>query len=191
MVLFYSIYRYWVYKRIAELDSSVYTLSKEIRDRVLLKRYQNIFVRAYAYLLGNGNLTGFEYQLITPDQSYNDPDDRGYISPYEINYWQVSSIILEEPNFESHGLYPSDDRTVRLAVHAGYGYILKSGNKSGNTSQTSGYYVFDIPFCEYVTLRRRSDILAYTLLPDFLEKLAPYIAGSVAFAIGVYSLFCS
>ncbi len=186
-VLFYALYRYWVYKRIAELDSSAYKLSKEIRDSILLKRYKKIFERAYAYLLENGNLVDFEYKIITPDQSYNDtnhPDERGYISPYNIAYWKVSTITLKDPDPKTLYLSPSGNRAVRVTVGAGYGYILKDGS----SSQTSGHYVFDIPFTEYLQLKKKSDFLAHIYLPDFLEKVAPYIAGTAAFTIGVYTL---
>jgi len=194
VVLFYSLYRYWVYKRIAELDSSVYALSKKIRDKVLLKRYKKVFVRAYAYLLSNGDLTGFDYELTSPDQDYNDtrhPNESGYISPYDINYWRASSIILEEPKLETYDLYPTNNRVVQLRVNAGFGYIINSGRNAGCTSQTSGTYIFDIPFSEYLQLRRKSDMLAAILLPDFLEKFAPYIASTIAFIIGAYAIFIS
>jgi hypothetical protein len=194
VVLFYSLYKYWVYKRIAELDSSVSLLSKEIRDKVLLKRYKKVFVKAYAYLLANGDLTGFDYKLTSPDQDFNDslhPDERGYISPYEINYWRASYITLEEPKLESYNLSPIMSRVVQLRVCAGFGYIIKSGSNAGCTSQTSGTYIFDIPFREYLQLKRRSDLLASILLPDFLEKLAPYIASTIAFTIGAYTIFTS
>jgi hypothetical protein len=194
VVLFYSLYRYWVYKRIAELYSSVDVLSKKIRDKVLLKRYKRVFVKAYAYLLSNGDLTGFDYELTSPDQYYNNslhPDERGYISPYDISYWRASYIRLEEPKPETYNFYPTTNRVVQLRVDAGFGYIIKSGSNAGCTSQTSNTYTFDIPFSEYLQLRRKSDLKAAILLPDFLEKLAPYIASIIAITIGAYTIFTS
>jgi len=191
LVLCYSLYRYWVYKRIAELDSSVSRLSKEIRDNILLKRYKKVFAKAYTYLLANGDLIGFSYELTSPDQDYNNsvhPVERGYISPYDINYWQASAITLEDPKLENYSLSSSLNRTVQVRVSASYGYILKSGSSAGCTSQTSGTYIFEIPFSEYIQLKRRSDWLATIQLPDFLEKLAPYIAASLAFTIGLYTV---
>ncbi len=140
-------------------------------------------------MLENGTTDGFKPELVSPDKLLNrDEFSSPYTSPYEISYWHVSSIDITEPKTKFIQAMLHDKSKVKVNVHYIIGSLHKVKQERKQT-HTSTSQLFEIPIKEYLNLKRKSDFKAYILLPDFLEKTAPFTFSIMAFFVGFYTVF--
>jgi len=190
-LVFYALYKYWVYKRASELTTNLETYSKRIQNRLLIRRYTKLFSKAHQYALSNGSLVGFQHDgklldLASPVDGY--PRSRGASwSIYNLKIWSYSSH--EESIDPSRvNLFSDNDIVWKIKVHTGV-YLLSE--RDASSSQSSRAYEFLYSFKEYKRVKKLCDLLAYFSLPDFIEKTAPYAIGWTAILTAFYKFYGS
>lgn len=185
-VVFYAIYKYWVYKRIAELHTSTDILSKKLLDDYLKKKYEKIYRKAHLYLLSHGNMSGFEHEISPPNEDYNSiklQKNEPYVSPYNINYWGVSYVSYKIPDGNLK-LYNYDNQEWALQVATTFSYNVKGFVKGTQTGKID-YFTYQLR--DYVKLKQKFDLLAHILLPDFIERTVPFLFAFIALITGFRS----
>jgi len=175
-VLLYALYKYWVYKRVAELNSSIDIYSAKVKKKLLAWYFTKLFKSAFNYARANNGLGGFkflskDYRLMSP--CYAQRKRGGHYSFYNLVIWRYSNHLEKEVDENLRLFYPNSDEEewfIDITTAIYFKHESNGGSSESTMTSTFGY--------SYKTYKRVTwfcNTIAYFTLPDFIERTAPYV----------------
>jgi hypothetical protein len=175
-VLLYALYKYWVYKRVAELNSSIDIYSAKVKNNLLAWYFTKLFKSAFNYARANNDLAEFkflgkDYSLMSPCYSKHKKDE--YYSFYNLVIWKYSNHLEKDIDESLHLFYPSTNKDEWFIDITTAFYFEHESNDGSLQSTMNNTFCYS--FKTYKRVTWFCNTIAYFTLPDFIERTAPYV----------------
>lgn len=189
VVVIYAMYKYWVYKRDATLNTNMHIYSDRLRHRLLSWRFSVYFKKALPHILAHKrlyNLTflGCSQRIKSPAHIVNKEGgitgSKGDWSTYDLKKWAYDSHLetsIPEISYSCDIKTSLPDEGCGIMVKSNF-ELHRRDNEHYEVATMDTY--FQLPIKTYKRIKRLCDLAAYLSLPDFVEQMAPYLVGFIA-----------
>jgi hypothetical protein len=187
--VFYSMYKYCVYKRDSELTTNMHTYSEKLRNRVFAWCFSGYLKRVVPHILsykfiGDFSFCGCHQANRSPAYIINKhPDNCSGIydwSNYELKKWEYKKhkeTHIQDIDDRSDELLTLPDSWCIINVSSSIEFKRHQSDIYGNIDINTDFRIHPKT---YKRIKKSCDLIAYLTLPDFIERAAPYFAGFIS-----------